>query len=466
MAGHAAHSFISAILLGITLGLQGCGDSGGGGDDDLGNGKPNYVNYTEVGFKSFSWSPLWLIDTSCIEEFTAKCAGPFKNSDIAADWGAAMWSSQNGGRGDLLNMKAMGANSVRLYGNDPRMSKAQFFSYARKNSIQVVEGLTGWLYNQGGGPMCATAERTQNCHDAVYDAVSGNLRHGFMEGKYYHNAISIINLANEPDFFGVPGSPTKGPNYLWAMISAFDGLLSAEKAVGVQPWNDGSLPRITCTWSYSLGKAQGQDICLPEYGILDRAKECGPGYAFMVQFARAVADPEKYVGYTPKNDILKAYNERWINSVQLFVHAEQVKREFMEPYARLSQTKDFPVVATEWNAPPYDTSVPFTTDLQNLEDLRHAHPQFYGVSIFQYQVAYNKDGAERSYGLFGLGTTVISHTQAWTVSDDYGPANPVNCLVQQETAKIDGLVKVWEGEKRFNGLCSSEALAEPALLVA
>eukprot|EP00971_Amphidinium_carterae_P324781 6454717-Amphidinium_carterae.1 len=284
-----------------------------------------------------------------------------------------------------------------------------------------------------------------------------------MEGKYYHNAISIISLANEPDFFGVPGSPTKGPNYLWAMISAFDGLLSAEKAAGVKPWNDGSLPRITCTWSYSLGKALGQDICLPEYGILDKAKECGPGYAFMVQFARAVADPEKYAGYTPKNDILAAFNERWINSVQLFVHAEQVQREFMEPYSGLSQTMDIPVVATEWNTPPYDTSVPFTTDLSTLDALRHSHPQWYGASIFQYQVAYNKDGAERTYGLFGLGTSVIGHTQAWTNGDDSGPANPVNCLVKKGTTKIDALVTAWGGQQPSNGLCTSDGVAELAM---
>mmetsp|Transcript_21378 Transcript_21378/g.49732 ORF Transcript_21378/g.49732 Transcript_21378/m.49732 type:complete len:479 (-) Transcript_21378:141-1577(-) len=447
---------VAAAVLGISFTLSGCGDGPGGGGD-LGNGKPNYINYSQVGFRSMSWCPLWLLDESCIEEFSPVCQGPFANSDVSADWGATLWSAEGGGRGDLMNIKMLGGNTIRLYGNDPRMSKAGFFNYARKNGMQVAEGLTGWLYNQGGGPMCATAQRQETCHDAVKNAFQENLLHGFMEGKYYHNAISIINLANEPDFFGVPGAPEKGANYLWAMVSAFDGLLSAEKAAGVQPWEDGSLPRITCTWSYSNGRALGEDICKPEYGILDRSKECGPGLAFMVQFARVIADPEKYVGYTPQNDLAAAFRTRWINTVQLFVHAEQVEREFLEPYMKLEQTKDIPVVATEWDTPPFDKSVPMLQDLRKLESMRTVHPNFWGVSFFQYQVAYEKGGPEREYGLFGLGRTVIGHTKDWYINGDYGKAQPINCLTKKASDKISALAKVWGGSEPTEGLCPSDA---------
>jgi len=226
---------------------------------------------------------------------------------------------------------------------------------AREIKLQVVEGLTGYIYNaaNGNGPVCATKNRKETCYKAVLDNYAETLTDGdFLENGYYHNAIAIINLANGPDFYGVAHASAGDayPNYLESMIMAFDGFLSSEKEHNVKKWKNNQLPRVTATWSFSKGKANGEYICFPKWGIEDRATECGAGYAFMVAFARAINDPKKYVGYTPVNDIAKPYKERWINTIQFFVNADGLKKQFLDGYAALDLLKGTPVVATEWQA--------------------------------------------------------------------------------------------------------------------
>lgn len=314
--------------------------------------------------------------------------------------------------------------------------------------------------------MCASVKRSESCYDAVLDTFSKNLENGFLEGPYYHNAISVINLANEPDFFGIPNPGSgKGPNYLWAMITAFDAILSAEGRKGVKPWTNSKLPYITATWSFSDGKSLGVDVCTPEFGINDRATECGPGFAFMVQFARAVQDPETYVGYTPINNLQEAFKDRWLNTVQLFVDADQVKQLFLDRYMAIDVLKDTPVVATEWHgqgASP-TTGDKLMQDLQKFESWRPTS-QWLGISFFQYQVAYQKGPEERIYGLFGLGKTEITQTKEWYTenddgSHDYGAPQAINCLEIQNPHAVQQIAQAWGGASPTHGLCTSSRAA-------
>lgn len=62
----------------------------------------------------------------------------------------------------------------------------------------------------------------------------------FARDGYYHNAIEVISLMNEPEY---SRSPCCQGNFVKAMVSAFDGLLSAEARFGVKPWKNGKLSR-------------------------------------------------------------------------------------------------------------------------------------------------------------------------------------------------------------------------------
>merc|ERR1719327_1630634 len=145
-----------------------------------------------------------------------------------------------------------------------------------------------------------------------------------------------MNVMNEPDFLGDSGNF----NYLRAVLTAFDGILSAEKAKGVKRWSDGTLPRLTATWSFAE-KADNQDVCSGKYFIKDPATECGPGLTFMVQLYRVILDPMGTVQYKPRNSNLKAaFLARWIHSVNLFVDAKTIEDLLMKKYRALPFFKD------------------------------------------------------------------------------------------------------------------------------
>merc|ERR1719424_13080 len=142
-----------------------------------------------------------------------------------------------------------------------RFNKKDFLDTLRSNGLQVIVGISSYWYNEAGGPLCAGPKSQADCHDTIKDAYAKNLQGGFLEDGYYHNAIGVVNVMNEPDFLG-------SELYLKAMVTAFDGILSAEKDAGVKKWNDGTLPRLTITWSFALA-AGGTVTCDEKHFIKD-----------------------------------------------------------------------------------------------------------------------------------------------------------------------------------------------------
>lgn len=453
---------------------------------DAYNGAPPYVDFAKDGFRGISWGSLYLGAQSCLTTFNADACSRFVSSDIAADWGGPLWNTNTitvdwedppgtkhtkevTGRGDLDNMKELGANVVRLYGNDARVSKKAFFDYARTNKIQVFEGFTGFDYNEPGGKNCATAARKANCYTAIKDMYGQVLLNGgFIDNGYYHNAIAAVNLANEPDFYGIPGAVGGAdvPNYLEAMVMAFDGFLTAEKEAKVKPWTDGSMPKITCTWSFANGVSKNVNICKSEWGV-ETVEECGPGYAFMIQFARAVQNPAKYLKYTPQNaDLAQQYKSRWINTIQLFVDGATLKTLFLDGYMKSDLLKDTPIMATEWGAEDHrGGAAGLTASLTAIAGARTTYPNFWGVSIFEYSKAYNKDGKERTYGMLGYGPEVIGKTGVLHAVNPDGTAtwdNPhdVNCITNYDPTYLKALTDYWKGTTPTHGMCKASASVE------
>lgn len=429
----------NVVLLAISSSLLGCSDD----YDDDGGEDPAFDLLTE-GLRSISYGPMYLRSQSCIGAYDPSCSAGFVTDDFASQWAEPIWGKS--GRGDLANIAGLGCNAVRLYGNDPRFPKHSFLDEARSHRLQVIEGLSTYLYNDPSGPNCAM-KGSSDCHDAVQESFSSNLYNGLLtdDGRY-HSALAMVNIANEPDFFFKPGMTPL--NYIKALVTAFDGLLTAEKKADVRKWGNGKLPLITTTWSFAT-RANNVDVCKPEYFIHDQEAECGPALTFMVQFYRAVKDPLGTISYTPRNDLWTAYKQRWINGVNVFVQAEAIFQQLISKYEQLPLFQGIRLFSGEWNAHQfYKSPEELMSQLLELDGGRSESP-FIGVSYFQYQVAYNKDGEERKFGLFELGDKIIGETQY--ITSDPAHSHPVNCL--KPTAYVQHLMKAWRGTGVKRGLC-------------
>merc|ERR1740121_2633757 len=185
--------------------------------------------------KAISYSPVPL-----------KNPGPvLPHDDFMSNETAALWGQQ--GRGDLRIMKALGANAVRLYGNDPALDHSSFLSEAEALQLKVIPGISDYPYTQ-------MEKRCQwsdfNCYEQIKENYLGVLRSGFLrEGtSTYHSALSVVVLMNEPEL-KLAGDIL--PNvFTKAMVSALDAVLDAEREAGVQ----GPRPNLTVTFSFSVCK--------------------------------------------------------------------------------------------------------------------------------------------------------------------------------------------------------------------
>ena len=62
-----------------------------------------------------------------------------KHQDYFCDAAKPLWGDS--GRGDLSIIRSLGANTVRLYGNDPELHHAGFLDHARSLGLDVVPGM-------------------------------------------------------------------------------------------------------------------------------------------------------------------------------------------------------------------------------------------------------------------------------------------------------------------------------------
>merc|ERR1719221_917227 len=149
------------------------------------------------------------------------------NDDFMSVNATALWSSQ--GRGDLGIIRALGANSLRLYGNDPSLYHGPFLDEALAHGLQVVAGLSDYPYTQMAGS-CVNTD--SNCFAQVKEQYTMNLNRGFLlSNNTYHPALRTFILMNEPDLKFLP--ITEPWRFCKALVSAFDAVLEAEKEVNI-----------------------------------------------------------------------------------------------------------------------------------------------------------------------------------------------------------------------------------------
>merc|ERR1712113_53976 len=221
------------------------------------------------------------------------------------------------------------------------------------------------------------------------------------------------------------------------IISAFDGMLEAEREAGVT----GVLINFTATFSFA--------ICY--------SCEFSPGTPALAQMAQlddAMRNPGKY-GYTPRNNITKAYLERFTHSFNTQNQARDVELQFLNPYTQ--RFPDMPVYIAEYHAPGANQS----QDLKAIMQIAEGNDLFLGISFFQFQVAYWKTGSEMEFGMFGLGDYVVASMPYFSKHYDVYCLQPEESHASGQTI-AEAMTQVYGGPGiDVTTLCSANPLGVP-----
>lgn len=358
------------------------------------------------------------------------------------------WGTQ--GRNDLRVMKDLGATAVRLYhsiGGGPATDHGEFLDSAHAVGLDVLPGVETLL-----AETCPEFD----CFDIIKTALNQSFALGFAKGGSWHPAVQTVILFNEPDFLMYsPHCPDKAS---WcrvkAVLSAFDGLLAAERDAGISPGR----VRLTTAWSFATFDS-----------IDGSCKKC-PGYFGFHDVKAVIKDPSlaQYKPRSSRQALNEAYEKRWINVLNVAAPFEYVRNLISPHYAPFGK---MPWSIGEYGAQnlPKDKIV---NDLKAMDALAATDDPFMGSCMFQFQTAYFKGGSEMNFGIFGLGKTKIADTD--DVCDRQGRCSkwPVYCLSTRlpwlpgESAKrAEAVASAWGGHMQGASFCSEAETSESQLLV-
>lgn len=376
------------------------------------------------------------------------------NDDFMAPDAKALWGSS--GRGDLAIMQAVGANAVRLYGNDPGLSHTEFLDEAQQQGLKVIPGMSDYPYTQMQGSCISTGF---NCFKQLKEQYALNLKNGFLASEdAYHPALHTIIVINEPDL-KIPGI-TQPNKFCKAIISAIDGMLDAEKDAGVTK----NLVNFTATMSFGICSA-----CKGSSGK--------PSLGQMLNLRAAMLNPES-VNYTAKNDLAAFYKTRFTNSFNTNNPARDIGPLFLNKYEEVFT--DVPVFIGEYHAPRFDTK----KDMAQIMEIAEQSQVLTGVAFFEFQVRYDKGGSEMDFGMFGLGpTSVASFTyfgeqfEAWCltsvedmVSKSYSVASAITAAfggkgIDEQSLCVADPRKVQLTEEGFEAIQTTKSTEKMAVFV-
>lgn len=348
--------------------------------------------------------------------------GKLVNDDMFRDETAAQWGPE--GRNDLGLMAELGANSVRLYGNDPQFSHQSFLDEAGKLHLGVIPGISDYPYVQSQ-ENCAY-NNDFNCHDAIKESYLQNLNGGFAQNGTYHPAMQMMISVNEPDL--KLGSSPK----LWAkaVISGIDGMLSAELEAGIV---NSTMP-ITTTVSFS--------ICSDCKRFNKK-----PGLGQMWTLRDAMRHPSKY-GYEPKNNLAKFYKTRFVNSFNTGNPSNEVQEMFLNTYSKVFPLKH--VFIAEYHCPSEST----VKDLTGILKIAQNSTELLGVSFFEWMNRHD-EGGHTDWGIFELGKTVLTQMTLNGVSYDVKCLRPSKDRREQASTIPASIAKVFGGSYEPSTLCEA-----------
>jgi len=377
---------------------------------------------------------------------THACGGQgIASEDMLQNGYRLQWSEH--GRDDLAVMRALGANTVRLYhsfGLDVHSDRGPFLNRAAQLGLQIMAGYH--TENAHRADECLGFD----CYDTWKAATLQGFQQGFRTGNQWHPAVSSLILLNEPDFFEFQSkcSPSGPWCRVKAVLSAMDAVLSAEREAGI----DGSRVKLTVTWSFALKRS------------IDGAVE-GPGVFGFQDMVAAIRNPgiAHYTPRTPLWEMQQAFATRWVHGLNtqspwLFVN-EMVSKEYHR-FAPL------PWFIGEYGGNGQSMEV-ITTDLRGMDGHAISDPYFLGAAVFQFQTTYWKGGGEMNFGLFSLGSQTLGETDE--LCDKYAPICrrwPVHCLSTDlpwlpgtASRRADAVAAAWGGQIiRGSGFCRHRRL--------
>eukprot|EP00928_Gymnodinium_smaydae_P047846 TRINITY_DN3195_c0_g4_i1.p1 TRINITY_DN3195_c0_g4~~TRINITY_DN3195_c0_g4_i1.p1 ORF type:complete len:700 (+),score=110.49 TRINITY_DN3195_c0_g4_i1:146-2101(+) len=303
------------------------------------------------------------------------------NDDFMSPQAKPLWNHR-GGRGDLAIMRRLGANTVRLYGNDPSQDHAPFLEELASQRLSAVVGISDWPYLQMPG---SCAESKWNCFSQIYDSYKANLLGGFTRelrggGRAYHDALKALIVINEPEIkIGGLRDICK------VVVSAVDAILQAEKDLDVRE----NLLALTVTFSF-------RDV----FG--------GPGLGAMKELYNCIMAGNKgNAKYEAKNDVIEAFRARWVNGLNAFAPPSHVADVFLDKYGEMFWRPglQIPLFMGEY----HNVDAGVEADLQAMLAFTRKYPFFLGACYFEFSVRYDKvyDSGkpnlhERQYGMLGL----------------------------------------------------------------
>jgi len=327
----------------------------------------------------------------------------------------ALWDDN--GRGDLKVMQKLGANTIRLYGNDPHVDHQQFLQAADAHGLRVMVGMSNRPFADAPN---ACSKNGWDCYEQTKAQYAANLERGFLqEDRSYHGALSHVIIANEPDH----KAPSMNEPRLFckAIISALDGMLSAEKEAKVQ----GNLVKFAATFSFSICQACSNYTTFP-------------GLGQMYDLRAAMLDPST-VSYKPKNDLREAYEQRFHHSFNAQSPAFAIEAEFLEIYS--AEFRE-PFFIGEYHAPLVAQQSDLLAIMKLAEDPSN---NFMGICFFEFQTSYWKGGSELAFGMLGLGDVALTTFNAngvpyiaWCLDNVPDPHQSGMTLVQAVTQAFGG----------------------------
>jgi len=351
--------------------------------------------------KGISYSALPCTVKSCGTEGLA-------SEDLMQEGYSMQWGPQ--GRNDLAVMKSLGANTVRLYhslGLGIDKDHGAFLDHAESLGLNVMPGFhTENAHEQQECP-------NFDCYYSWKEATLNAFKNGFKKDGEWHPAVSTLIILNEPDY--VEHTPQCTPSGPWcrvkAAISAFDGILAAEKEAGVPAGR----VKLSITWSFAIKKS------------IDGQVE-GPGIFGFQDVVAALGNPA-IVNYQPRTsqmELQSAYLSRWVHSLNTQSPWEFVDQQISKEYSRFGH---IPWFIGEYGAQDQDAGK-IQADLESmLTKANSPGATFVGTAFFQFQTAYWKSGSALNYGLFSLGNREFGRTG--TLCDKVTPKCrqwPIHCL--------------------------------------
>eukprot|EP00929_Paragymnodinium_shiwhaense_P016992 TRINITY_DN12580_c0_g1_i1.p2 TRINITY_DN12580_c0_g1~~TRINITY_DN12580_c0_g1_i1.p2 ORF type:complete len:234 (+),score=34.97 TRINITY_DN12580_c0_g1_i1:2341-3042(+) len=134
----------------------------------------------------------------------------------------------------------------------------------------------------------------------------------------------------------------------------------------------------------------------------------------------------KESGYSPRNDIPKAYLSRFVHSFNTQNRASSVRAEFLEAYKSVFWTEELrmPVFIAEYHS----RHVSAKQDLQDIVNIARdkRYPFLLGFNLFEYTVRYDKGGSEQEFGMFAFGPHVLRNMTYFGQEFDVRCLQPVD----------------------------------------